>query len=236
MKIDFGFIITVFFKALKAVPLTLEVSIIPMLIGLFIGIIVALLRIYKVKVLSSIADFYVSFIRGTPIILQLFVVYYAVPMIWDYFAKRFGWSIHSKSIPIAVFVIIAFSINAGAYMSEIVRAGITAVNIGQIEACYSVGMTLPQAMRRVVLPQALCISTPMLCSMFIDLIKGSSLAFTISLAEITGTARAACATNYKFLEAYIAIAIIYWGMCIIIEGFSALIEHRFNYINKGGVA
>ncbi|WP_461204807.1 amino acid ABC transporter permease [Clostridium sp. DL1XJH146] len=223
-------------KILQALPLTLEITIVAMVVGLLIGIIVATIRLFKVKYLSPIADFYVSFVRGTPLLLQLLLVYYAIPLVFDNLAAKNGWAFRSNQIPIIVFALIAYSINAGAYMSEIIRSGIMAVEPGQLEACHSVGMTTPQALKRIILPQALGISIPMLCSMLIELLKGSSIAFTISLVEITGMAKASATKNYNFLEAYIACAIMYWMLCILIEKASVVLEKKVNIYNKGGLA
>lgn len=236
ISINYAFIGEVFFTILKALPVTLEITVISMVIGLAIGILAASVRIFKVKGLNKLAEFYVSFVRGTPLLLQLLLVYYAAPMIYDNLAIKNGWAFRSNEIPILVFALIAFSINTGAYMSEVIRSGIMAVEKGQFEACYSVGMTTKQTMRRVILPQALGISLPMLTSMLIDLMKGSSIAFTISILEITGMAKASATKNYNFLEAYIACAIIYWLLSMIIEKVSARLEKRVNYYNKGGFA
>jgi L-cystine transport system permease protein len=120
-------------------------------------------------------------------------------------------------------------------MSEIIRSGILSVNYGQVEAAYSVGMTAPQAMRRIVLPQALAVNLPMLCSMFIALLQGSSLAFSISIVEVTGEANIYAAASFKFLEAFIAAAIIYWGMTILVERITSILEKRVQRYNRGGV-
>jgi L-cystine transport system permease protein len=156
-------------------------------------------------------------------------------MAFDALALKYKWSLHSKDIPIIVFIFVAFSINAGAYMSEIIRSGILSVNYGQVEAAYSVGMTAPQAMRRIVLPQALAVNLPMLCSMFIALLQGSSLAFSISIVEVTGEANIYAAASFKFLEAFIAAAIIYWGMTILVERITSILEKRVQRYNRGGV-
>lgn len=231
IQIDYNFIATVFFKILKALPITLQITFVAMLVGLLIGMVVAIIRLYKIKGFCRIAQFYVSFIRGTPLLLQLFLIYYTIPMIFDYIAIKNGWNFRSNQIPIIVFALITYSINAGAYMSEIIRSGISAVELGQIEAAYSVGMNTFQAMRRVILPQALGISVPMLCSMFINLLKGSSIVFTISIIEITGMAKVSASMNYNFLEAYIACAILYWILCIITEKISLMLEKKVNVYN-----
>ncbi|UUZ97113.1 amino acid ABC transporter permease [Paenibacillus sp. P25] len=136
-------------------------------------------------------------------------------------------------MPLITFVLIAFSLNSGAYMSEAIRSGILSVSSGQMEAAYSVGMTTAQGLRRVLIPQALMASLPNLLHKFIGLLHGSSLAFTISLVELNGKANIVATSNLKFLEAFIAAALIYWGLTFLAEKLTALLEKRLNLYNKG---
>ncbi|OPA80119.1 cysteine ABC transporter permease [Paenibacillus selenitireducens] len=236
MQLDISFIMTAFLEILQALPLTLAITFVPLVIGFGIGIGIALIRLYEVRYIHRVAGFYVSFLRGTPLILHIYIVYLGIPMIFDRLSAHFGWGMNSSSIPLIIFIFIAFSLNAGAYMSEIIRSGILAVNKGEIEAAYSIGMTTRQAMWRIVLPQALLISLPNLCNMFIGLLHGSSLAFSISLLEINGKASIVASTNWKFVESYIAAAIIYWGLTLIAEQITGLLEKRLRTFAKGGVA
>jgi L-cystine transport system permease protein len=236
MKFDFPFMIVAFFEILKALPLTLVISIVPLLIGFVIGLAVTAIRLCKVKVIHRIAAFYVSFLRGTPMLLHIFIIYFGLPMLIDALSAKYGWKFHSSSIPILCFVLIAFSLTAGAYMSEAIRSGILSVNQGQIDAAYSVGMQTSQAMRRIVFPQALAASLPNLCSMFVGFLHASSLAFSVSLMEINGKASVVASTNWKFLEAYAAAALIYWGLTGIAEKLTRMLEKRISLYNKGGVA
>lgn len=221
---------------MHALPLTLFVSIIPLLFGFVIGIAIALIRIYKVRYIHRLAAFYVSFIRGTPLLLHIMLVYFGLPMLFDYLAGLNGWGVQSKSIPLVTFVLIAFSINSGAYMSEAIRSGILSVSHGQMEAAYSVGMTTAQGLKRIVIPQALMSSLPNLLNKFVGLLHGSSLAFTISLEELNGKANIVATSNLKFLEAFIAAALIYWGLTFIAEKITFVLERRLNLYNRGGVA
>ncbi|MDQ0246679.1 L-cystine transport system permease protein [Bacillus fengqiuensis] len=236
MAIDGLFIITAFFEIIKALPLTLIITIVPLTIGFGIGIAIALIRIYKVKVLYRAANFYVSFLRGTPILLHIMLIYLGLPMIIDKLSSYYGWEIQSNSIPILVFVLTAFSLTAGAYMSEVIRSGILAVNRGQIEAAYSVGMSASQAMRRIVFPQAFAAVLPNLCNLFVGFLHTSSIAFIVSQKELNGAANIVASTNLKFLEAYIAAAIIYWILTIAAEWITARLEKRVTLYNRGGVA
>lgn len=235
MKIDLLFIWTALIELLSVIPTTLAITAVSMLCGLVIGVVVALIRINRVPVLHSIAAAYVTFIRGTPMLTHLLLIYFGLPVIIDSIAVQFGWSFRSVSIPMIGFAYISFSITAGAYLSEVVRSGLQAVEKGQIEAAYSIGMTTRQAMGRIVFPQAFAITLPSLSNSTISMLHGSTLVFTVSVVDINAKSQIIASSNWKFFEAYIAAAIIYWGITILIERLSALMEKRINIYNRGGV-
>lgn len=236
MKFDLGFVVTAFIRLLSALPMTLLITAVSVIAGLLIGTTVALLRLYKVPIVRHIGAFYVTFIRGTPALMHLFLVYFGLPALIDGASIRFGWSFTSAIIPIHYFVFIAFSLTAGAYLSEIVRSGILAVNRGQIEAAYSVGMTTPQALRRIVFPQAFAASLPNLSNIVVGMLHGSTLAFTVTVVDVFGKASIVASRNWKFFEAFIAAAILYWAITILIEKATSLLEQRINRYNRGGIA
>ncbi|MNI16229.1 L-cystine transport system permease protein TcyM [compost metagenome] len=235
MKIDLQFIWTALIELLSVVPTTLAITAVSMLCGLAIGIVVALIRRYRVPVLHSVAASYVTFIRGTPMLTHLLLIYFGLPVIIDSLAVQFGWSFRSVSIPMIGFAYISFSITAGAYLSEVVRSGLQAVEKGQLEAAYSIGMTTRQAMSRIVFPQAFAIILPSLSNSTISMLHGSTLVFTVSVVDINAKSQIIASSNWKFFEAYIAAALIYWGITILIERLSALLEKRINIYNRGGV-
>jgi L-cystine transport system permease protein len=212
MTIDIPFIWVAFKEIIKALPITLILTIVPLLTGFLIGIGVALVRIYKVKYLYRIANGYVSFFRGTPIIMHIMVIYFGFPLLLDQLSIRFDLGIQTNKIPIILFVLIALTLAAGSYLSEIIRSGIISVSNGQMEAAYSVGMTKFQAMIRIILPQALAQSIPNFTNIFVGFLHTSSIAFLVSQKEVTGAANIVASVNLKFLEAFIAAGIIYWGI------------------------
>ncbi|MGG0742476.1 amino acid ABC transporter permease [Priestia megaterium] len=235
MIIDVPFIWTAFVEILKALPLTLLITIGPLLGGLLIGIAVAAVRINSVKIITPIANVYVSFFRGTPAILHIMVIYLGFPLFINKLSSYYGWDFNANSIPIVVFVLIALSFTAGAYMSEIIRSGLLAVEKGQIEAAYAIGMNRFQSMKRIVFPQAFALSLPNLCNIFIGFLHTSSIAFIVSQKELNGAANIVASNNLKFLEAYIAAALIYWMLTMLIEGITALLERKLTVYNRGGV-
>lgn len=235
MKLDPSFIWTAFKELLSAIPTTLAITAVSMLCGLLIGSTVALIRLYKVPVLLPIASSYVTFIRGTPMLIHLLLTYFGLSFVIDSLSDYYGWAIRSVSIPMIGFAYISLSITAGAYLSEVVRAGLLAVNKGQLEAAYSIGMTTRQALGRVVFPQAFAIILPNLSNSTISMLHGSTLVFVVSVVDINAKSQIIASSNWKFLEAYIAAAIIYWGLTILIERVTAKVEKRINIYNRGGV-
>ncbi len=236
MKLDFSFIWTAFVGLLPALPTTLKITAVSVLFGFAIGTFVALCRIYRVPVLHQISSAYVTIIRGTPMLTHLLILYFAIPLIVDGLADRFDWSFRSGQIPMIGFAYLSFSITAGAYLSEVVRSGLLAVSQGQMEAAHAVGMTTVQALRRIVFPQAFAAALPNLTNSAIGMLHGSTLAFTVSVVDINAQAEILATTNWKFFEAYLAAALLFWGMTILIERLSALLERKVTRYNRGGVA
>ncbi|MNN05027.1 L-cystine transport system permease protein TcyM [compost metagenome] len=216
--------------------MTLLITVVSLIGGFIIAVPAALVRINRVPVLSQIASIYVTVIRGTPMLMHLFLIYYGLPILIDSVSRKLNLGFTSVSIPIVYFVFIAFSLTAGAYMTEVIRSGIQAVDRGQVEAAYSVGMTPVQTFRRIVLPQALAVSLLNLSSEVIGMLHGTTLAFTVSITEINGRANIVASTNWKFFEAYIAAALMFWGLTVLIERVTARIEKKINTFNRGGVA
>jgi cystine transport system permease protein len=189
---------------LKAtVTMTLPLTAVSFVIGLAIAVGVALARMSSRRVLSVPARFYISIIRGTPLLVQLFIVFYALP--------QFGIVI--DPFPAAV---IAFSLNVGGYAAEVVRSSILSVAHGQWEAAESLGMTYVQTLWYIVFPQAARIAVPPLSNTLISLVKDTSLASTILVTELLRTAQLAAAPTFDFFALYGVAAIYYWVICLIL--------------------
>lgn len=193
---------------LKATLMTILLAAISIVIALVIGFFAAIIRILKVRVLNGIATAYVSIIRGTPLLVQIFVIYYGLPQI--------GISLDPISSGI-----VALSLNAGAYLSESFRASILAVDHGQMEASLALGMTYSQALRRIILPQSLRISIPTLSNTFIVLIKDTSLVSVITVTELLQMSSLIIAKTFEPLTIYLLAAAIYW---ILITFFTTILD------------
>ncbi|MFZ0369842.1 MAG: amino acid ABC transporter permease [Halobacillus sp.] len=208
-----------FLPLLKGVlSYTIPLTLISFVIGLILAITTALFRISGIKVLSGIARVYVSIIRGTPLLVQLFIVFYGLGNL----------GIEALKFEPFVGAIIAFSLNTGAYASETIRASILSIEKGQWEASSSIGMSYLQSLRRVILPQATRVSVPPLSNSFIGLVKETSLASTILVSEMFRKAQEIVATTYTPLLVYVEAAAIYWVICFLLSVLQGRIENRMN--------
>lgn len=202
------------------IQFTIPLSIISFIVGLVLAVLTALARISTIKPLQIIARVYVSIIRGTPLLVQLFILFYGLPSL----------GIVIDPFPAAV---VGFSLNVGAYASEVIRASILSIPKGQWEAANTIGMTYVQSLRRVILPQAARVSVPPLSNTFISLVKDTSLASLILVTEMFRIAQQIAATNYEFLLLYTQAALIYWVVCFLLSIGQGRLEHRFDrYISR----
>ena len=227
MQLDFSYLIRTFWLCVKAVPVTLEITIVSLLLAIIPALFIALARIYHVKVIEQLCSIFVSFIRGTPIVLQILIVYSIMPSLLNSFVKSAGWSFNVFEMNPVIYAFVVFGINSSASLSEVFRSAISSVNRGQLEAALSIGETHFQAFRRVVLPQAVVSALPNLCSTTVILIKNTSLAFMMTVREITGIAKIEAAYGYNYVESYIDIFIIYIAVCLLVELIFRKIERRF---------
>ncbi|MGM9534020.1 MAG: amino acid ABC transporter permease [Intestinibacter sp.] len=214
---------------IKALPVTLLITVVAMIGGLILGFIVAIVKIKNIPVLKQIFAVYVSFMRGTPLLVQLFLSYYGLPILLLVVNEKFNTSFDINHVPALIFVFVAFILNEGAYLSETIRASILSIDKNEIEAAMSLGMTSFQIMIRVTLPQALVVALPILGNTLISLIKNTSLAFTVAVQDIMGAAKVASGRNLRFFEVYIAASIIYWIVCIVIEFIAKKVEKKIDF-------
>ena len=184
---------------LTYLPVTLELAVVAMIVSLILGLILALIKMKKIPVLKQLANLYISVIRGTPVLVQLYVTYFGIPMILKAINLKYA---------------------------EVIRASLESVPKGQIEAANALGMTYFQALRRVILPEAIVVALPSLGNSFIGLIKGTSLAFVCAVVEMTAAGKIIAGRTYRYFEVYVSLAIIYWIITIIVEQGIKLIEKK----------
>lgn len=217
MQLDFAYLVKTFLLCVKAIPVTLEITIVSLLLAVIPALLIALCRIHHIIILEQMGRIFVSFIRGTPIVLQILIVYSIVPSLLNSFVKKAGLSINVFEINPIVYAFVVFGINSTATLSEAFRSAISSVSRGQIEAALAVGETPFQAFYRIVLPQAAVSALPNLCSITVILIKNTSLAFMMTVREITAVAKIEAAYGYNYVESYIDIFIIYIAVCLAVE-------------------
>ncbi len=183
--------------------------------GMVFAVVVALMRLYGNRALTIVARLYVSVIRGTPLLVQLFVVFYGLPSL--------GLTIDPW--PSAI---IAFSLNVGGYAAEVVRAAILSVPKGQWEAAYMIGMSRRTSLHRVILPQASRVAVPPLSNTFISLVKDTSLASLILVTELFREAQQIAAFSQEFMMLYVEAAIVYWVVCLALSSGQSALERRLD--------
>lgn len=215
--IDIKLIFTQIPSLLVYLPVTLMITVLAMLFGILLGLVLALIKVNRVVFLSQLTALFVSFVRGTPLLVQLYLSYYGVPVLLRYLNYFCHTSFNINSIPSMLFVLVAFSLNEAAYNSETLRAALQSVSKGQIEAAQSLGMTYAQVLRRIVIPEAFVVALPNLGNTLIGLLKGTSLAFVCSVVEMTARGKILAGNNYRYFEVYISLALIYWALTVIIE-------------------
>jgi polar amino acid transport system permease protein len=201
---------------LGGIPLTLVISATSIFFACVLAILGALGRMSSNAVIYGIASFYVSLVRGTPLIVQILFIYLALPQIWPGFA----------GVPTIILGIIALAFNYGAYMTEIFRAGIQAIPRGQIEAAHAIGMTDRLTMRRVVLPQAIRIVTPAIGNEFIAMIKDSALVSLMGVQELLWRAQRVGQSHFRTLETLLLAALVYWVLTLTFSLLQDRLEKR----------
>ena len=201
---------------LKALVLgTIPLTAASFVLGLALALVVALMRLSPVRVVSGIASVYVSIIRGTPLLLQLFLIYYGLPSV----------GVQFDPFPAAI---IALSLNVGGYAAEVIRAAILSVPKGQWEAASTIGMGYTTTLRKVVLPQATRNAIPPLSNTLISLVKDTSLASTVQVGELMRKAQEVAAPTFQFFELYAVAAAYYWVVCHLLSLVQNRLEKREN--------
>ena len=199
---------------------TIPLTVISFVLGLVVALVVALMRLSPVRAVSGAARTYISIIRGTPLLLQLFIIYYGLP----------AAGVRFDPFPAAV---LAFTLNVGGYAAEVIRSSILVVPKGQWEAASTVGMNYATTLRRVVLPQATRTAIPPLSNTLISLVKDTSLASTIQVTELLRVAQEAAAPTYQFFALYGVAAVYYWVICLALSfGQSRLEERQNRYVAR----
>ena len=214
MNFDMNLVVNSFPLLLIGAGVTIQITVLSTAIGFVIGLIVGVARISNLRLLRMLAEVYVEFFRGTPLLVQIFLFYFALPVITG------------QRIDPFIAAISACGINSGAYVAEIFRAGIQSIDEGQMEAGRSLGMTWLQTMRYIIVPQASKRVIPPLGNEFIAMLKDSSLVSVIGFEELTRRGQLIIAKTYGSFEIWMSVAVIYLVMTLTISRFVAYLERR----------
>ena len=223
---DFSLVFSSIPELLQKLPITLGLASLSMVLALILGLLMAIIKMKKIKVLTQITNVLISLLRGTPIIVQLYVAFFGIPMFFQAINQRFGTNMVVADIPGFVYAMVALGLNQSGFMAEIIRSALQSVNSGQIEAAHAIGMTSSQTLRRIILPEAFEVALPTIGNSIISIIKGTSLAFTCAVIEITAQGKIIGGRTYRYFEVYVSLAIIYWVITIIIEQIIKIIENK----------
>ena len=200
---------------LSGLQYTLGIAAVSFILGTILGFLFVLMKRSPFLLLRVIANFHVSFMRGTPTLVFLFLLYFGLP----YFKIQ---------LPAIICSIICFSIVSSAYICEVLRSSIDAVDYGQWEASISLGLNYFQTLRRVIVPQAFRISVPPLSNVLLDMIKGTSLAAMITVPDIFQNAKIVGGREFDYMTMYILVALIYWSICLVFEQGQKILEKRLS--------
>lgn len=198
---------------LEGVSVTLELAFFTVLFGSLLGLVVAVFRRTRILPLRWIMNAYVAFIRGTPLLVQVLLIVYGLPQL-------------SVKLPRMTMCVLALVINSGAYMAELIRAGLQSVERGQVEAAESLGMTNTQCMVHIILPQAIKVTLPAMGNEFVAIIKESSILYAVGVYELTYQAYKLASVNYYYIETLIVAAFIYFILTYAATGLLKLLERR----------
>lgn len=210
---------------LQGFVITVEITIISLLIAFVLGLVSCIMGLSKIAPLKWISKLYIWLIRGTPLLVQCFFVYLGLPQLLSYMGTDFRLTAFAAGV-------ITLSLNAGAYMSEIFRGGIQAIDKGQMEAARSLGLPKGKAMSKVILPQALKISIPSLVNQFIITLKDTSIVSTISLAEVVYQARIYIGRSMESFATWSVVAIMYLVVVTILSAISNRLERSLDNARK----
>lgn len=210
-------------KVLSALPVTLLIVLVATVGGLLLGLLFVLVRIEKVPVFNPLVRVIVSFLRGTPILIQMFIVYFGIPLL----LKAFGVNMTNFNKMAAIYI--TYALNASAFFSEILRSSILSIPASQMEAAWSVGLTQRETYIRIIFPQAIKIALPSLGTQMISLLQDTSLAFSLGIIDMIGKVKSLSILVQRSLEGYIVAAIIFIVLSFVLEFVFRGLERKTQY-------
>lgn len=227
MELDYGFMIETFYKIWDGIGVTLGLTALSLLIALPISFYMAVIRLRGHKLGTGITRFYISFVRGTPLVLQILLMYSLLPSFLNFALKSMGSSFNIfESVNPFWYAVIVFSLNTIALLAEVFRSALMSIDKGQMEAGVSVGLTEWQTYRQIIIPQALVVALPAVSNITVNLIKGTSLAFLMTVKDVLAIGKIAASYGYNYIEAYLDVFVVYIIVCTIVQLVYRIAEKR----------
>jgi len=217
MDINYQFLLRTFYLVLAAVPTTLNITAVSLLIAMPLAFYLAVVRMSQGKYSKPLISAYITFVRGTPIVLQILIIYSILPSFLNSMAKTFALGVNVFEWNPIIYAYIIFSLNTTALLCEVFRSVLGSINKGQLEAALCAGMTTVQAYRHIIIPQALVVAMPNICNITVSLIKGTSLAFLMTVKDMTAVAKIAASYGYNYIEAYMDVFVDYIIVCSVVQ-------------------
>ncbi len=237
MQLNTQFMWETLLDVLHGIPVTSAIVIVTLLVSMPLGFLMAVSRSGEGKIGRRMIAAYVSFIRGTPVVLQILFLYSLLPTALNYLLKEaLGLSYNIFQLNPIFYAYAVFILNNTAVLSEVFRSALSTVNRGQMEAALAIGMSAPQAYVRIIIPQALVAALPNICNTTVNLLKSTSLAFMMTVKDITAIAKIDASFGYNYLEAYLVIFVIYIFLCSAVQGVFHLTEKGVAAYKKPAVS
>lgn len=224
---DLNYIVNTFLVTLKGIPVTLIIMVVAILLSFIPALLLALGQIYKIRGVRTFSVVYLAFIRATPPILLILFFYSLFPSLLNQIFKSLGSQVDVFKFNPLYYAFIIYSLMTTGSLSEILRSAILTVDRGQLEAAQAIGLTDFQAYRRIVFPQALRSALPNLANLVINLVKGTSLVFVMTVKDITALAKVEASHSYQYSESYLVIFVIYLIICGLIQWMFRSLEKRY---------
>ena len=229
MNFDVQIMIDTIWIVFQAVPRTFLLAAVILFFGIILGAILAQVKIKQLPIISPLINLFVSYMRGVPLIVHIYVMMNLMPEIGVSLLSVFGVTMRPHEFPSLIIVLVTYSLLEAAVESENIRGALQSIDPKQIEAGQSIGMTRRQNLTRIIIPQALSVAIPLFLNAFLKNIKGLSLAFTVGVVDILAQARFAAALSYRYLESYIAAALVYWLICGILQVVFNRVEEKLKF-------
>lgn len=233
MQLDYDFMMQSFALILKGIPVTMEITIGALVIAMPIAFILAILRINNVPILKQLIVLNVSFVRGTPIVLQILLMYTLLPSLLNSFVKNMGWNYNVfDSVDPFYYALIVFSLNTIAVLSEVFRSALLSIPKLQMEAGLTAGLSAVQTYFHIILPQALVVALPSIGNIAVNLVKGSSLAFLMTVKDVMALAKIEASFGYNYVESYLNVFFVYIIICTIVQYLFHYLERYYSRFRR----